>query len=97
MALTLDSEHTQQHLQGMHPNINVLRHPGNLLPILWSHHEKMVVIDQEIGFMGGLDLCYGRMDNKHHKLFDIRMDVTAEVSLVNEEFFPGLIKYLNVY
>lgn len=40
-----------------------MRHPDNLIPLLWSHHEKMVIIDQKIGFMGGLDICYGRMDN----------------------------------
>lgn len=25
-----------------------------------SQHEKMCVIDETIGFMGGLDLCFGR-------------------------------------
>ena len=28
----------------------------------------MVIIDQQIGFLGGLDLCYGRMDNQKHFL-----------------------------
>jgi phospholipase D1/2 len=30
----------------------------------------MVVIDQKIGFMGGLDLGYGRFDNQKHLLTD---------------------------
>jgi phosphatidylserine/phosphatidylglycerophosphate/cardiolipin synthase-like enzyme len=30
----------------------------------------MVVIDQKIGFIGGLDLGYGRMDSKQHFLTD---------------------------
>jgi phospholipase D1/2 len=30
----------------------------------------MVIIDQRIGFLGGLDLCYGRMDNSKHLLTD---------------------------
>lgn len=30
---------------------------------MWSHHEKIVVIDQKIAYIGGLDLCYGRYDN----------------------------------
>ena len=38
---------------------------------MWSHHEKMVIIDQEVGFMGGLDLAFGRMDNKEHRLDDL--------------------------
>ena len=46
----------------MHKNIKVLRHPNVAVPIIWSHHEKLCVIDQEIGFMGGLDICYGRWD-----------------------------------
>lgn len=33
-----------------------------IIPSKWSHHEKMVVIDQSVGFMGGLDICFGRMD-----------------------------------
>jgi len=41
-----------------------------MIPMLWSHHEKMVVVDQSVGFLGGLDLCYGRMDSNDHKLFD---------------------------
>lgn len=106
IALTLDSEYTQQALQKMHPNIMVLRHPGYLLPtFLWSHHEKMVIIDQEVGFLGGLDLCYGRMDNPQHCLFDvadferlareeveeINKEITREIiSAEAEEFFPGI-------
>lgn len=35
---------------------------------LWSHHEKSVVIDQSIGYLGGLDLCYGRYDNDSYQL-----------------------------
>jgi phospholipase D1/2 len=46
------------------PNIKVLRHPPYILiPFLWSHHEKMVVIDQKIAFVGGLDIGYGRYDD----------------------------------
>jgi hypothetical protein len=30
----------------------------------------MVVIDQKIAFMGGLDLGYGRFDNQKHLLTD---------------------------
>jgi phospholipase D1/2 len=32
----------------------------------------MVIIDQKIGFLGGLDICYGRMDNNKHKLTDVK-------------------------
>ena len=36
------------------------------MPKLWSHHEKIVVIDQTVAFLGGLDLCYGRYDTNKH-------------------------------
>ena len=35
---------------------------------LWSHHEKSVVIDQSVGYLGGLDLCYGRFDNDNYSI-----------------------------
>lgn len=41
-----------------------------MIPMLYSHHEKMVVIDNNVGFMGGLDLCFGRMDTQKHYLFE---------------------------
>lgn len=47
-----------------------MRHPNAIIPLLWSHHEKMVVIDQAYGFMGGLDICYGRWDTQKHPLTD---------------------------
>lgn len=37
---------------------------------LWAHHEKIVVIDQTVAFVGGIDLCYGRWDNHEHRLTD---------------------------
>lgn len=37
----------------------------------FSHHQKQVVIDQRIGFVGGLDLAYGRYDDE---TYDLRAD-----------------------
>ena len=71
VALNNDSEYTKRYFESLHKNIKVMRHPKYILvPFLWSHHEKLVVIDQKVGFLGGLDLCYGRMDNHHHQLTD---------------------------
>ncbi|XP_078494290.1 phospholipase D1 isoform X2 [Ciona intestinalis] len=73
MAVGLDSAYTKRTLNEMHPtNIRVMRHP-DLTPgetLLWAHHEKIVVIDQSIAFVGGIDLCYGRWDDQDHKLTD---------------------------
>lgn len=38
--------------------------------LLWAHHEKIVIIDQVVAFVGGIDLCYGRWDDQQHKLTD---------------------------
>ncbi|NGZ84939.1 phospholipase D-like domain-containing protein [Duganella aceris] len=37
----------------------------------YSHHQKQVVIDRKIAYVGGMDLCYGRMDDAR---FDLRPD-----------------------
>ena len=33
-----------------------------------SHHQKFVVVDGAIGFVGGVDLCEGRWDDRSHTL-----------------------------
>ena len=40
----------------------MLRHPEHFSTgvFLWSHHEKLVVIDQTLAFVGGIDLAFGR-------------------------------------
>lgn len=34
----------------------------------FSHHQKSVVIDNRIGYVGGIDLAYGRCDNNDYSL-----------------------------
>jgi hypothetical protein len=49
----------------------VIRHPDHYPKggvLLWSHHEKMIIIDQKIAFVGGIDLCFGRWDDFHMRL-----------------------------
>jgi phospholipase D1/2 len=73
-ALTLNSKYTVQTLRKKNPKIRAIRHPKRSLyggEFLWSHHEKIICVDQEIAFLGGLDICYGRMDTQKHKLKDI--------------------------
>ncbi|BGP15028.1 hypothetical protein JCM10213_002827 [Rhodosporidiobolus nylandii] len=68
----VESNYTKTRLRGLHPNIHVQRSPSHTSTgtLLWSHHEKMCVIDETIGFMGGLDLCFGRWDTPGHVLID---------------------------
>lgn len=51
-----------------HPNIRVLRHPEGIT--LWSHHEKLCIIDQEVAYIGGIDLAFGRFDTHQHPIKD---------------------------
>lgn len=39
-------------------------------PLYWSHHQKTVVVDCRVAFVGGLDLCYGRWDTREHRIAD---------------------------
>ncbi|KAG1656449.1 Phospholipase D1 [Nymphon striatum] len=74
LALGINSIYSKQKLiSGQYRNIKVLRHPdhapGGIL--LWAHHEKIVCVDQKYAFLGGIDLCYGRWDDYHHRLTDL--------------------------
>lgn len=46
-----------------------MRHPDQVT--LWAHHEKLLVVDQVVAFLGGLDLAYGRWDDLHYRLTDL--------------------------
>uniref|UniRef100_A0A8C1WR90 Phospholipase n=1 Tax=Cyprinus carpio TaxID=7962 RepID=A0A8C1WR90_CYPCA len=86
LALGINSEYSKRTLQQLHPNIKVMRHPDHVSSsvYLWAHHEKIVVIDQSVAFVGGIDLAYGRWDDLEHRLTDIgsvtrTLPVSAEV------------------
>uniref|UniRef100_F6WA81 Phospholipase n=1 Tax=Ciona intestinalis TaxID=7719 RepID=F6WA81_CIOIN len=93
MAVGLDSAYTKRTLNEMHPtNIRVMRHP-DLTPgetLLWAHHEKIVVIDQSIAFVGGIDLCYGRWDDQDHKLTDTG-------GVCSTDFLPRTLKTMVLF
>lgn len=85
-ALTLNSKHTVNQLRAAHHNIRAIRHPKRSIyggEFLWSHHEKVISIDQEIAFLGGLDLCYGRFDTHKHPLKDLKQDLFNGIDYSN--------------
>ncbi|KAI1809658.1 phospholipase D/nuclease [Poronia punctata] len=96
-AITCNSEHTKHALQSLCPkgspgygNISIMRHPDHNvfenaadMTFYWAHHEKFVVVDYEMAFIGGLDLCFGRWDNHQHILSDIHPEGVAN------EIWPG--------
>ncbi|EFC48698.1 predicted protein, partial [Naegleria gruberi] len=70
-GLNLNTKKTKNYLKSLYPkNIYVKTHPKQY-PVEWSHHQKLVVIDQSIGFLGGLDMCYGRWDDYKHNITDM--------------------------
>mgnify|MGYP001031796167 FL=1 len=36
----------------------------------YSHHQKTVIVDRAVAFVGGLDMTWGRYDNHEHLLID---------------------------
>lgn len=80
-----DSEHAAKTLSKLHPRIKVLRHPNKFFS-LWSHHEKVIVVDRKLAMVGGLDLTWGRWDTCDHQLFD---NGNPQVG----EYFPGVDYY----
>ncbi|KAK6376229.1 hypothetical protein LTS17_007480 [Exophiala oligosperma] len=51
--------------------------------LLWAHHEKLVICDQQTVFMGGIDLSYGRWDTIQHAIAD------AHPGDLDDIVFPG--------
>jgi len=74
LALAINSSYTKRTLKKLHENIKITRHPKMTTKVLWSHHEKLVIIDQKVAFVGGLDLCWGRYDTNNHPIVEVERD-----------------------
>ncbi|XP_054786442.1 phospholipase D zeta 1 isoform X1 [Prosopis cineraria] len=72
LALKINSVYSKRKLLSIHENVRVLRYPDHFSSgvYLWSHHEKLVIVDHQICFIGGLDLCFGRYDTSEHMVGD---------------------------
>ncbi|KAM0954475.1 putative phospholipase D [Dioscorea sansibarensis] len=73
LALKINSVYSKQRLLDIHENVKVLRYPDHFSTgvYLWSHHEKIVIVDHQICYLGGLDLCFGRYDSSAHNISDL--------------------------
>lgn len=71
-AIPIDSAYTKYSLLDLSPNIFVQRSPNQLRQntFFWAHHEKILVVDHMVAFVGGIDLCFGRWDTPQHSLID---------------------------
>ena len=74
-AIPIDSEYTKWALLDLHPNICIQRSPNQFRQnqFFWAHHEKLVVVDNMMAFVGGIDLCFGRWDDPCHTLTDDKL------------------------
>ena len=72
-VMPMNSAWTRECFLGLnqcHKNIQYLRHGDMKFPYMWSHHEKLVIIDQDLAFVGGIDLSLGRWDTPEYKMRD---------------------------
>ena len=71
LVMPLNSKYTEETFKKINPKIKVTRHPAkDDFTYSWTHHEKLVIIDQMIGYVGGLDLCWGRYDTNNHPIYE---------------------------
>ncbi|QRV95777.1 phospholipase [Ceratobasidium sp. AG-Ba] len=86
-TMSMSSKHTKDALSALHPNVMCLRHPDHIgtdsSVQFWSHHEKVVVVDNKRACIGGLDACFGRWDTHSHPLAD------AHPTDFSRTLFPG--------
>ncbi|CAI4213055.1 unnamed protein product [Parascedosporium putredinis] len=99
-ALTCNSRHTKNALAALCPkgnpgygNIRVMRHPDHNvfenvadMTFYWAHHEKFIIVDYELAFIGGLDLCFGRWDLQQHPLADLHPDGITHAIWPGQDF-----------
>ncbi|KAK4240195.1 hypothetical protein C8A03DRAFT_31670 [Achaetomium macrosporum] len=71
-AIPIDSEYTKFSLLNLHPNIFIQRSPHQFKKnqFFFAHHEKLCIVDHDIAFIGGIDLCFGRWDTPKHPVVD---------------------------
>lgn len=52
----------------------------------WSHHEKVVVVDNHFAAIGGIDLCFGRWDTHNHPLADVHPTGFEKTLFVGQDY-----------
>lgn len=64
-------------------NIQFIR--DDHLPFNASHHEKLVIVDRSVAFVGGIDLTKGRWSQIHHPLNRTRIDRDADTQNIRQD------------
>lgn len=53
-----------------HENVNIIRDDGESIDSVWSHHQKLCVIDGAVAYVGGVDVSYSRWDDEYFSIID---------------------------
>jgi phospholipase D1/2 len=101
-TMSMSSKHTKNYLESLHPNITCLRHPDHVgskdSVEFWSHHEKVVVVDNHFACIGGLDLCFGRWDTHNHPLADVHPTDFSKTLFPGQDYNNArIMDFQNVY
>jgi phosphatidylserine/phosphatidylglycerophosphate/cardiolipin synthase-like enzyme len=57
-----------------------------------SHHQKFVVVDGQLAFVGGMDICDARWDDRGHAPYHpLRVDVAGEPCRANHEVQAAVV------
>ncbi|KAJ3861230.1 putative phospholipase D [Lentinula novae-zelandiae] len=86
-TMSMSSKHAKTALEQLNPPgthyIQCMRHPEHIgaqeTVEFWSHHEKVVVVDNHYACIGGLDLYFRRCDTHNHPLADVHLSSHALV------------------
>ena len=69
-TISVNSKFVENLFKKLNNDIIVVRFPIKQKVLLWVNHEKLVIIDKIIGYVGGFDLCWGRYDNNKHTIVE---------------------------
>jgi len=69
LGFDLRAKWVVSYMSGLHDNIKAAAHPP-WTPVIWSHHQKFIVVDDQVAFVGGVDLCFNRYDDNEYQVVD---------------------------
>ncbi|KAL4972864.1 hypothetical protein BDW66DRAFT_154355 [Aspergillus desertorum] len=65
---------------------------AGLRTLFWAHHEKLVIVDQQLAFIGGIDLSYGRWDLVQHPIADSHPGNPRQIVFPGQDYNNALLK-----
>ena len=70
-GVVTSSKHLENVIKKLNnPNIRLIRFPNNEKTKIWTTHEKYIIVDKIIGYIGGIDLSWGKYDSPEHRLYE---------------------------